>query len=80
MASSRINQQSAQPNVDFWGSFNNFYGDTYGVWTRQESDFARTRRFERAGSASNRAEQFQAIDEDTVAIRRKMVEKYKVEF
>ncbi|RLS38385.1 MAG: hypothetical protein DWH81_10030 [Planctomycetota bacterium] len=83
MASSRINQQSAQQNqqnVDFWGNFNNFYGDTYNTWTRQESDFARTRRFERAGSASNRAEQFQAIDEDTVAIRRKMVEKYKVEF
>lgn len=82
-ASSRINQQSAQQpqqNSDFWGNFNSFYGDTYGSWTRPESDFARTRRFERAGSASNRAEQFQVIDEDTVAIRRKMVERYKVEF
>ena len=80
MASSRINQESTQSNYDFWGSFNNYYGDTYGVWTRRESDFARTRRYERAGSASNRAEQFQIIDEDTVAIRRKMVERYKVEF
>ena len=79
-ASSRINQESAQPNAEFWGYFNNYYGNTYGVWTRTESDQARARRYERAGSATNRAEQFQAIDEDTVAIRRKMVEKYQVEF
>jgi len=79
-ASSRINQESSQPNAEFWGYFNNYYGNTYGVWTRTESDQTRARRYERAGSASNRAEQFQAIDEDTLAIRRKMVEKYQVEF
>ena len=79
MASSRVSQESTQPNV-FWGYFTNYYGETYSHWTRTESDASRARRYERAASAGNRAEQFQAIDTATTDIRRKMTDRYKVEF
>lgn len=79
MASSRVSQESSQPNV-FWGYFTNYYGETYGGWTRTESDASRAKRYERAASASNRAEQFQAIDTATTEIRRKMTDRFQVEF
>lgn len=79
MASGRISQQSSTPNF-FWGYFNNYYGNTYTTWTRTESDEDRTRRYERASSAMDRAEQFQAISEAGVKVRRAMTEKYQVEF
>ena len=79
MGSLKISQELNNPNY-FWGYFNDYYGNTYSNWTRTESDQSRTRRYERAGAAGDRAEQFQAIDEDGTAIRRKMTTKYGVEF
>jgi hypothetical protein len=75
----KISQELRTPN-DFWVYFNDYYGNSYSNWTRTESDQSRTRRYERAGAASDRAEQFQAIDEEGTAIRRQMTTKYGVEF
>ncbi len=71
MASLRISQEQTQPSY-FWGYFTNYYGNTYSYWTRQESDAARTKRYEQAGAAMDRAEQFQAIAEEGVKVRRSM--------
>lgn len=79
MASLRISQEQTQPSY-FWGYFTNYYGNTYSYWTRQESDAARTKRYERAGAAMDRAEQFQAIAEEGVKVRRSMTARYKAEF
>ena len=79
MSSLKISQESNNPNY-FWGYFNDYYGNTYSNFTRTESDQSRTRRYERAGAASDRAEQFQAIDEEGTTVRRTMTAKYGVEF
>lgn len=79
MGSLKISQQATTPNL-FWGYFNNYYGSTYAVWTRTESDADRTRRYERSAAAGDRAEQFQAIAEEGTKVRREMTMKYNVEF
>jgi hypothetical protein len=79
MGSSKVSQERSTPNY-FWGSFNSYYGATYSYWTKDESDASRVKRQERAGSAMDRAEQFQAIADEGTKTRRAMTAKYNVEF
>jgi len=79
MSSLKVSQERDEPNT-FWGYFNNYYGSTYAVWTRTESDADRTRRYERAAAAGSRTEQFQAIADEGTKVRRAMTMKYGAEF
>jgi hypothetical protein len=78
MVGIKAGQYTQVPNY-FWTAFGNYYGSIYTVGAA-ESDFTAVKRFESAAAAAGSAEQFQAIDTATTAIRRQMTERYGLEF
>lgn len=63
----------------FWTYFGNCYSGIYTVH-KQMSDRDWARRIERSAAAADKFQQFEAIDQATVEIRRLLTERYMVEF
>lgn len=78
MVGIKAGQYSQNPNY-FWTCFGNFYGTIYTV-NKTESDASQVRKMERAGAATDKYQQFEAIDKATVEIRREMTDRYQVQF
>ena len=59
--------------------FNTWYG-TYYETRQAESDFDYVQRVERAAASADKVQTYEAIDQQTLQIRRKMTDRYGVEF